>query len=71
MAHFVAKEIGMRPGEILDTWSVPELIVAYGEYMNEISRKNYAEWRAMPVQSRGSQPEEYIVEFIGVDRLEE
>ena len=35
MAHYVGKELHIRPNEILDTWGVPELIVAYGEYANE------------------------------------
>lgn len=67
MAHFVGKILKIRPGEILDTWTVPELIVAYGEYANEIADKNYKEWKAIPPEHRGSdRPPRYIVQFIGV-----
>lgn len=37
MAYFVAKELGMRPTEILNTWCVEELMVAYGHYINSKS----------------------------------
>lgn len=34
MAHFVAKELKVRPYDILTTWTVEELMVAFGEYAN-------------------------------------
>ncbi len=34
MAYFVAKELHLRPLEILTTWSCEELLVAYGNYAN-------------------------------------
>lgn len=37
MAYFVAKELGMRPIEILTTWNCEELLVAYGNYINQKS----------------------------------
>lgn len=63
MAYFVAKTLNMRPGEILDTWSYPELIVAYGHYANEISSKNYEEWKQLDSKSRGKAPKRYNVRF--------
>lgn len=72
MAHFVGKTLHMRPNEILDTWGVAELIVAYGEYMNEISAKNHAEWEALDPKSRkGQEPEKVYVHFFSADDLEE
>lgn len=41
MAHFLAKELKMRPYEILNDWTVEELMVAYGEYANMHARENY------------------------------
>lgn len=70
MAHFVGKTLHIRPSEILNTWGVPELIVAYGEYANEISERNYEEWRHMDAASRGEKPEKYIVKFLSDHRLE-
>lgn len=73
MAHFVGKILHIRPNEILDTWGVPELIVAYGEYANEISKQNYEEWRHLDAQDRAKvkKPEEYIVKFIRLDGEEQ
>lgn len=68
MAYFVAKVLHIRPGEILDTWSAPELTVAYGHYANEISRKNYETWASYDSSIRGKieRPEKYNVKFYGV-----
>lgn len=73
MAHFVGKQLHIRPSEILDTWSVPELIVAYGEYANEIADKNYKEWKSLDAQTRAKQkkPPKYIVKFIGVKDMQD
>lgn len=61
----------IRPNEILDTWGVPELIVAYGEYANEESTRNYEEWKALDAQTRGKvkKPNEYAVEFHGLSKI--
>lgn len=37
MAYFVAKELSMRPMDILTKWSCEELLVAYGQYANRHS----------------------------------
>lgn len=71
MAHYVGKVLHIRPNEILDTWGVSELIVAYGEYANEVSQDNYENWRHMDAASRGEPPEKYVVKFLSDDRLEE
>lgn len=41
MAYFVARELHMRPYEILTQWSCEELAVAYGEYANIHSNEAY------------------------------
>ena len=71
MAHYVGKVLHIRPNEILDTWGVPELIVAYGEYVNEVSHENYEEWRHLDANTRGERPEKYAVKFLSDDRLED
>lgn len=65
MAHFVAKELRQRPNEILDTWGVAELIVAFGQYANEKSSQNYEEWKQLSSEQRAKimQPSKYIVYF--------
>lgn len=65
MAHFVAHELHLRPNEILDTWGVPELVVAFGQYANERSSKNYEEWKQLDPEQRNKikQPSKYIVYF--------
>lgn len=65
MAYFVAKTLSMRPYEILSTWTEPELIVAYGHYANEISSKNYEEWKQLDSEGRRKipKPKEYNVMF--------
>ena len=65
MAHYVAKVLHIRPNEILDTWGVPELIVAFGQYANEHSNQNYEEWKHLDSENRAkiAQPSKYIVYF--------
>ena len=68
MAHYVAEKLHMRPNDILDTWCVPELIVAYGHYMNEESQMAYNEWKQLEPKQRAKtpKPQEYVVKFYGV-----
>lgn len=68
MAHFVGKTLHIRPNDILDTWCVPELIVAYGEYANELADRNFNEWKAGARKTPS--PPRYIVRFLGVRDLE-
>lgn len=65
MAHFVAKILRIRPSEILDTWGTAELIVAFGQYANEKSSRDYEEWKQLDSQQRAKvmQPSKYIVYF--------
>lgn len=73
MAHFVAKQLHLRPSEILDTWCVAELIVAYGQYANEIADENYRSWKASTDKRKGPppMPKRYVVRFVGMRELEE
>lgn len=71
MAHYVARELHMRPNYILDEWSVPELIVAYGQYTNEVAHRNYEAYKKTPPKERkGERPPEYHVYFRHPDDLE-
>lgn len=65
MAHYVAHELHLRPNDVLDKWGVPELIVAFGQYANEQSNKNYEEWKHLDSENRSKiqQPSKYIVYF--------
>lgn len=65
MAHYVAKELHIRPNEILDTWGTAELIVAFGQYANEKSSQNYEDWKHLDSEQRAKimQPSKYIVYF--------
>lgn len=71
MAHYVGKLLHIRPSEILDTWGVPELLVAYGEYANEAANEAYQAWVARNTKNhKDERPPKYIVQFIGVDEIE-
>ena len=65
MAYYVAHKLHMRPNEILDTWCVPELVVAFGQYANERSNQNYEEWKHLDSASRAKtmKPSKYAVYF--------
>lgn len=41
MAYFVAKELHLRPMDILTGWSCEELLVAYGHYANAHSAERF------------------------------
>ena len=41
MAYFVAKELKLRPRDILYNWRPAELLVAFGEYSNDKSAEYY------------------------------
>lgn len=70
MAHYVAKTLHIRPNEILDNWGCAELLVAYGEYMNEQALENYNSWNSVYGPNKGKtppKPKKYIVEFVYID----
>lgn len=73
MAHYVGKLLHIRPSEILDTWGVAELLVAFGQYANEAANESYESWKAynMPSKDKKAPPKRYVVRFIGVKELEE
>ena len=73
MAHYVAKVLHQRPNDILDTWGVPELIVAFGEYANEEADNQYQEWKNLPPESRAKieKPSQYLVRFINTNESED
>lgn len=71
MAHYVAKTLNIRPNEILDSWGVPELIVAFGQFANQVANENYEMWKNRPIEHRGEKPRKRVVWFIGVSELEE
>lgn len=67
MAHYVAKVLHQRPNDILDTWGVPELVVAFGEYANEDADRNYQEWKSLGTEARQKveRPQAFVVRFYG------
>lgn len=73
MAHYVAKKLHIRPNDILDGWGMPELLVAYGQYANEESYRNFLEWKSLSDETKRKhkKPEEYRVFFYSVDDLNE
>ena len=71
MAHFVGKTLHIRPLEILTEWSVPELLVAYGYYANEITSRNLEDWKSLDPATRNKiqRPKEYQVKFYSVEQV--
>jgi len=67
-ALYVAKKLNLRPAEILDEWSVPELLVTYGYYANEEAQRNFEDWKSLDPKQRMKvqRPKEYAVYFRGV-----
>lgn len=71
MAHYVGKLLHIRPSEILDNWSIPELLVAYGQYANEAANEAYQAWVLRHTKNPPDErPPRYIVQFIGVSEME-
>lgn len=64
MAHYVAKVLHLDPNVILDEWSVPALIVAFGEYANQSAHEAYESWKSNPHRKLSDRPKEYIVQFL-------
>lgn len=69
MAYRVAKVLHIRPNEILSTWCAPELIVAYGQFENERTYKNYKEWESLDKKMKKSveRPQQWAVKFVTTD----
>lgn len=71
MAHTVGEILHIRPSDILDTWCVPELIVAYGHYMNEKANEAFQSWVIQNTKDyKPPRPKQYAVRFIGVREME-
>lgn len=62
MAYFVGEKLCIRPNEILDNWSPSELMVEYGYLVNNIAKKNYANWE---ITKSGEMPKKRYVKFYG------
>ena len=75
MAYFVARELHIRPLEILTEWSCEELAVAYGEYANIHSAESYetrmAMFRKNEKPRKPSPDEKWAVLFITREELAE
>lgn len=63
MAYYVAKKLHLSPYDILNKWSVPQLIVAYGHYQNIDSYQNYLNWEKQSIKTRGKCPKKIAVPF--------
>lgn len=75
MAYFVARELHIRPYEILTKWSCEELCVAYGEYANIHSAESYetrmSYFRKNEKPKKPSPDEKWAVMFITREELAE
>lgn len=69
MAHFVGKVLHIRPNEILDTWNVAELLVAYGEYGNQMADQSFEMWKSS--DRKTPSPPRYVVKFIGLKDMQD
>lgn len=74
MAYFVAKELHMKPADILTTWNCEELMVAYGYYAN-IHSNEYVEMTPKKEWAKHKPPitwlDRWAVLFVGQDELDE
>lgn len=59
----------MRPLEILKTWSPAELIVAFGEYMNQDAEEQYKMWESHNTNKNSTppKPKRVIIPFLTFD----
>ncbi len=75
MAYSVAKELKMRPLEILENWTVEELLVAYGyyadlhsaEYIESVPEKEWATHKPEPI----TWTDRWAVLFLEPEQVEE
>lgn len=74
MAYFVAKELHMKPADILTTWNCEELMVAYGYYAN-IHSNEYVEMTPKKEWAKHKPPitwlDRWAVLFVSQDELNE
>lgn len=72
MAYFVARELHMRPYDILTNWTCEELCVAYGEYANIHSSEAYESRMAYFRKDKPKKPlpdEKWAVIFLTREEL--
>lgn len=68
MAHFVAKELHLRPYTILTEWTVEELMVAFGEYANIHSKESYEMTPAKErAKKRMTWADQWAVKFVPLE----
>lgn len=74
MAYFVAKELHMKPSEILTTWNCEELMVAYGYYAN-IHSNEYVEMTPKKEWAKHKPPitwlDRWAVLFVDANQMRE
>lgn len=72
MGYAVAKELKLRPFDILKNWTCEELLVAYGVYMNQRSQANF-EMMSQQDKKRKKvdEMERWAIPFISYEQIEE
>lgn len=74
MAYFVAKELHLRPTEILNNWCCEELLVAYGEYAN-VHSAEYVEMTPKKEWAKHKPPitwlDRWAVLFVSPEQIKE
>ena len=72
MGYSVAKELHLRPLEVLSEWTCEELLVAFGVYMNQKSQANFEMMNAQERRKkRIDEMERWVIPFITYEQLEE
>lgn len=72
MSFYIAKVLKINPYEILENWSSSQIIVAFGNYINEKSVEAHQIWETNPDKAkRGKEPKKYVVEFVGTYKVGE
>lgn len=66
MAYFLEEHIGVESYKILNEWGLCELIVSYGNHLNNQTFKNYLEWEQLHKSGEkvGRRPNKVAVKFI-------
>jgi len=64
MSYYVAKKLRLDPEDVLN-WSPAKLVVAFGQYANEASYKEFETWRNLSSEQKKKtkQPMKYAVLF--------
>lgn len=73
MAYSVAKELHLRPSDVLMNWGCEELLVAFGFYMNQHASESYQEYKSLDASTKAKvnpKPKEYVVKFVDFEELD-